>query len=372
MLHLLNPPDRQCEDDLFALVEWQRKTLLYARDHDRFRSNTFRSSLGDDFADWFEDSRRNGHGNQRKAFNNFQQNLNALAKCDLSDKQMVLDDFEHDQNFYFHLDDPDFIFAFSPSLSVAHDKAKVCLNAFYEFLTWEYPAALVASQRDFHRQDIVESYLERNPTLLSVCPCCDNSWPEPSRANRTPYTLEHFFHKDEHASICLHPYNLIPMCGVCNGRRGNKDVLSPTEEEDLSIDQIFHPIERPVRKYAHLQFRSRHLKPEIMNFVNLPTRIDDWQTAIDAYEAVYEIPKRWETNWNEIQRTAFSAIQYALQALQHDGAAIDQALFGQQIERIIETFMQDYGRYQYPAGRWLVWAKQHKLEHLYEILVEER
>jgi hypothetical protein len=133
MLHPLKPPDRQCEDNLLALIDWQRKMLIYARDQDQFRSATFRQFMGDDFADWFEDSRTNGHEDQKRAFNKFQQNLIALAKCDLTKKQMVLDDFEHDQEFYLHLEDPDFIFAFSPRISTAHEKAQVCLNSFYEF-----------------------------------------------------------------------------------------------------------------------------------------------------------------------------------------------------------------------------------------------
>lgn len=372
MLHPLNPPDRQCEDDLFSLIEWQRKMIVYARDHTQFQLNTFRQFMGDDFANWFEASRTNGQQDQKKAFNNFQQNLNALAKCDLSQKQMVLNDFEHDQNFYFHLDDPIFMFAFSPQISTAHEKAKICLNSFYEFLTWGFPGCLMASHCDFYRQDIVQNYLDQNPILLSICPCCDNSWPEPSRANKTPYTLEHFFHKEEHPTICLHPYNLVPMCGVCNGRRGNKEMLSPTGNVDITINQIFHPLERPVCNYAQLEFRSRSLKPELMSFVNLPTRIDDWQSAIDAYEAVYEIPSRWRASWSEIENTASQAILHALQASFRIGGPISRERFSQELELIERTLMQNYGRYQYPAGRWLAWAKANYMEKLYEAHVKSR
>lgn len=369
MLHPLNPPDRQCEDDLFALIEWQRKMLTYARDHAQFQLNTLRQFMGDDFTDWFEDSRTNGQRDQKKAFNNFQQNLNALAQCALPQKQMVLNDFELDQNFYFQLNEPNFIFAFSPQISLAHEKAKVCLNAFYEFLTWSFPGALTVSHCDFHRQDIIQSYLDQNPILQSVCPCCDNSWPEPNRANRTPYTLEHFFHKEEHPSICLHPYNLIPMCSVCNGRRGNKEMLLPDEVTELTINQIFHPLERPVRNYAILEFRSQRLEPEIINFVNSPIRTDDWQPAIAAYEAVYEIPSRWKMNWSAVAQTANNAIYHALLGVQ---APVSKIQFSQLLERIEAKLMQDYGRYQYPAGRWLAWAKTNYLDQLYGAHVESR
>ncbi|MCL4266662.1 MAG: hypothetical protein KJ069_25950 [Anaerolineae bacterium] len=369
MLHPLNPPDRQCEDDLFALIELQRKTLTYALNHNQFGFDTFRIFMGDDFFDWFEDGRNNGQRDQKKAFNNFHQNLIALTKFDAAKKQTILDDFDHDQNFYFHLDDHDFMFAFSPVISAAHENAKACLNSFYEFLSWGFPAILMPSGRVFYRQDIVQSYIDRNPILVKVCPCCDNSWPEPDRAHKTPYTLEHFFHKDEHPTICLHPYNLIPMCRVCNGRRGKKEMLSPKDDIDLSIDQIFHPLERPVRKHADLEFRSRRLEPEIMRFVNLPTRIDDWQIAINAYEDVYEIPSRWQANWREIESAASNAISYAIQGV---GVPVSRIRFGQELDRIVETFMRDYGRYQYPAGRWLIWAKTNYFDALYSAHVESR
>jgi len=373
MLHPLKPVDRQCEDDLFSLIEWQRKTLLYARDHGQFGSDTFRDFMGNAFADWFEESITNGQKNQKKAFNNFKQNLNALAKCTPEQKQTVLDDFEHDLEFYLHLDDPDFKFAFSPGISEAHEHAKICLNAFYEFLTWGFPDSLTQSGRVFHRQDIVQSYLDQNPILETVCPCCDNSWPEPTRRNGTSYTLEHFFHKEEHATICLHPYNLVPICTVCNNRRGNKEMLDPTETESLKINQIFHPIDRPAREYAQLEFRSRQMQPEMMYFANSPKRIDDWQTAIEAYRAIYDIPDRWQANWQQIQHTANSAIRFALQGLPQ----VNEEQFEQELSRIVKVFMpdkggKDYGRYQYPAGRWLIWAKDNYFNELYEAHVVSR
>jgi hypothetical protein len=377
MLHPLKPVDRQCEDDLFGLIDWQRKTLTYAYKHDQFRSDIFRTFMGDAFADWFEESLANGHDKQKKTFNNFQQKLNALVKCDPTQKQIVLEDFEHDLDFYFHLDDSDFIFGFSPGISDAHKHAQVCLNAFYEFLTWEIPGALTKSGRNFHRRDIVRSYLDQNPILAIVCPCCDNSWPEPKRENGTPHTLEHFFHKEAHPTICLHPYNLIPVCDICNGRRGNKEMLCPTVDADLAISQIFHPIERPAREYAQLEFRSRRLQPEMMYFVNSPKRIDDWQAAIDAYRELYDIPRRWQTNWTQVQQTANSAIRYALQGLQHASGLITPEQFERELSAIVKTFMPDnggghYGRYQYPAGRWLLWAKENYLNELYAAHVASR
>jgi len=377
MLHPLKPVDSQCEDDLLALIDWQRKTLAYACNYTRFRSDAFRAFMGDAFADWFEDSLANGHDKQQKAFNKFRQNLEGLVKCDPIQKQMVLDDFEHDLDFYLHLENPDFMFAFSPGISDAHEKAKVCLNAFYEFLTWEIPSTLTKSGRSFHRQDIVQSYLDQNPILSAVCPCCDNIWPEPTHENGTPYTVEHFFHKEEHPTICLHPYNLIPMCGACNGRRGNKEMLCPTGDEDVAISQVFHPIDRPVREYAQLEFRSRRLQPEMMYFANSPKRVDDWQTAIEAYKAIYDIPGRWQVNWNHVQHTANSAIRYALQGLRRMNPLVTLDQFEQELNAIVKTFMPDkgeidYGRYQYPAGRWLTWAKENYLNELYAAHVASR
>lgn len=369
MLHPLNPPDRQCEDDLFALIEWQRRVLHYALCHSSFSLTTFEASLGVDFVNWFENCRRNGRRDQQRAFNNFQQNLNDLAKSDPTTKQTILDDFNHDQQFYFCLNNPKFLFAFSPTISTAHDNAKVCLNAFYEFLTWGIPDVLLPSGRSFHRQDIVESYLAQNPFLKFVCPCCDNSWPEPRKAGQTSYTLEHFFHKEEHSSICLHPYNLIPMCSICNGRRGNKEMLSTATGASLTIDSIFHPIDRPARNYAQLEFRSQRLQPDIVYLMNSPARVDNWQTAIDSYETIYEIPSRWKTAWTEIESVASSAIHYALSAIT---SPVSASQFRQLLETIENDLAETHGRYKYPAGRWLAWAKQNHFDLLYDTQVRAR
>lgn len=359
MLHRLNPPTAQIEDDLLALVERQRQLLTFACNHDHFDESALRVTLGDQFTEWIL-----RHSDLR----NF---LTHLLSCAPADKAEVLADFDHDQEYWAQLNDSTFQFSFSPNKSDAHQYAKECLNCFYTLINSS--ARLLSPPRQFKRADIIDGYIQENLFLKQICPCCDGNWPEKPGRNDTPYTLEHFFHKEEHPTICLHPYNLVPMCDVCNSRRGNKEVLESAPGIQVGVHKIFHPLFRPAKENVELQYYSPDLRPERLQFVNLPTQLGDWSEAITVYDRLYEIPQRWQERWDEIDSVISMQVRTALEAhkymQQTPPTLID---FERLLGGVINALNEHNGRYQYVAQRWLVWAKQYYLERLYEAHVTVR
>lgn len=361
MLHRLKPPTESVESNLFALVDRQRQLLDYARRHNTYNEQLLDAELGHSFASWLTARRQN----------DLLEALKQLIICSEAEKDDVLNGFDHDQEFWAPVDESLFQFAFSPTKTKAHEHAKKCLNTFYKSIPSLAP--LLPSPQQFRPEDIIEGYIATNPFLKLLCPCCDGSWPEQAGRERTPYTLEHFFHKDAHPTVCLHPYNLIPVCGVCNTRRGNKEVLESDSEKSLGIHKIFHPLFRPAKEYVELQYYSRGLNPERLQFVNLPTQLDDWREAIEVYDLVYEIPKRWQGQWHQIDEVIGIQIRAGLQGyLSREQPPISLSDFEGIISRIIKDLKEPPGRYQYPAHRWLEWAKQYRLENLYEAHVKAR
>lgn len=363
MLHPLNPP--ACISELNHLIDWQKKVLEYARDHSRHDWSTFRSVLGDDFTDFILNN-QNLSGNWGKAFRRFEQDLSRLVKCPRQDKQKVITDFNHDQTFFAHLDDLNFTFAFPHSISDAHKEAKNCLNAFYEFLSVGYPHALVPTHVGslFRKQDVVVGYKQTNEFVEYVCPCCDSQWTDTPGGNEEGYTLEHYFHKKMYPSICLHPFNLVPMCSGCNSRRGEKDALNPDPSLRLLYTEIFHPIHRPVRNHAELTYQSTANGRELMGFTDLPGQSSSWADAIDAYGLLYEIPDRWQTLWKRVEQRIDRSLKACLRHFELEGKSLNVALFSTAIDRAIIDLEENFEHFNYPAARWLRWAKQHKFQDL--------
>ncbi|MCA9872846.1 MAG: hypothetical protein KC441_04310, partial [Anaerolineales bacterium] len=349
----------QVIDDLLALIDRQRQLLEFACNQDQFDESVLRADLGDQFAGWI------------LRHSDLSNSLTQLLSCVQADKAKVLADFDHDQNFWDQMDDSTFKFAFSLDKSTAHKKAKECLNFFYGAISATGP--LFPTPKQFKRADIINGYIETNPLLRFICPCCDGNWPELSGKDKTPYTLEHFFHKEAHPTICLHPFNLIPMCEVCNSRRGDKEVLGTAPGIQVGAHKIFHPLFRPAKEKVELQYYSPDLRPERLQFVNLPTQLDDWREAIAVYDRLYEIPQRWQERWDEIDSVISIQLRTALEAHRYmQQTPLSLIDFERLLGGIIKSLNEHNGRYQYVAQRWLVWAKQYYLERLYEAHVTAR
>jgi len=359
-------------EELFMLVNLQRKMLEFTIANSTYTDALFRATMEDEFVDWLINLRA-GTGKSPKIANRFQQELTDYVHFSRSDKELVLQDFEIDQNFYERINDSSFSFSMLPSKSKFHEKAKKCLCEFYELLGLGYPPGLVGKPHGssvFNKESVVNAYKTSNPNIEFVCPCCDNAFSDSAAANEQGYTLEHFFPKSLYPSICMHPLNLIPMCSGCNSRKGDLDPLNPSPLIVIPYDEAFHPLARPVRKYADLNFKSERNYPTQMVFVSInppPT----FSNSIGSYSTLYQIPDRWVKNWRRIDNRIAISMNRTIKNLQR--AQIHDHLFDQALGEVIEEFEENYGidQFSYPAAKWLIWAKQNIFNELEQTFLED-
>jgi len=370
MLHPLNPPCSRRE--LGFLIGLQRKTLEFSCTFKTYNDADYARFVGVDFVTWLN-SRRHTTLDQDKSVRKFFRDMPGLLRCDPALKNQVLSDFIHDQSFYRFFTDPTFHFLFAPSKSPAHAETTKILIYFYDFLGIAgYPAKVMShilgSVKGFCKNDVVEGFEATNPGIQYVCPCCDNAFTDSGNGNAKGYTLEHYFPKSLYPSICLHPYNLIPMCSKCNDVKGQNDPLSPKDHYNtlhtVSYADVFHPIYRPVRSIAELLFRSTS-GGEVMYFASKDS-LRPLNPSITAYELLYDIPPRWKTLWKRVDKRVDDEIKRALKSLAR-GQAIDPGLFDRVLQVAIEELENQCGSeyLSYPAFRWLSWARINKFTDLY-------
>lgn len=356
MLHPLNPLPVDVERKLLTLVDRQRELLEFAVNHTVFDPSDFRKTCGDGFADWLNEKQYTGVLN----------NLKQLIQCPQSEKEQVLSDFDHDQEFW--LNESSFQFSFDPQKTGAHKAAKGCLNPFFEkFYRFDL---LLRDSESLVKRDIFEGYVKKNPSVRGVCAFCDGSMKKDQPRQRfRDYTLEHFFQKDQHPSICLHPYNLIPCCEICQEERGNKEALE-LNGAPLKFGDIFHPLLRPARERVELQYYSYDLEPEDLKFVD--AYLEDCSKGVAVYSQLYRVPQRWKELWMEIDDVVKGRLAGLIENHKYsNNAEVTLRDFEQMIHIAIRSLQPFTNRYAYPACRWLMWARNdpRRVAMLYKSMV---
>lgn len=366
MLHPINSPS--CINELLALVDLQKRMLEFAKANSIYSDATFRTFMPNEFVDWLVILKSTGGKATKKMANRFTQELIDYVKYPQLDKSQVLTDFILDQEYYKRNNDASFTFSLLPAKSTAHEKAKDLLKEFYEFLGEGYPAVLVGhspSSNSFAKSDVVAGFVETNDNVEYICPCCDSVFTDSANANEKGYTLEHYFPKSLYPSICLHPFNLIPMCSGCNSRKGDIDPLTPSTSPLIQVpyEEVFHPLSRPVRNLAILDFKPGRASLDTMEFVaqNSPPT---YEKSIEAYKIMYQIPDRWSKNWTRVDDRINRTITRAKKRM--IGASIDDQKFDLILQEVIEEFEDSIGKdhLSYPAAKWLEWARVNKFQDL--------
>lgn len=367
MLHPLNPPN--CIAELNHLMDLQRRLLVLGASIAKYEDLEFVACFGSEISDWFFAKRDSGD-KKDKLFVTLFQTFAAYVKCDPAEKSEVISAFDHDREFFSYLDDPKFIFEFIPSKSQAYTLASNCLKPFYEFLGRSgYPPQIMTPIKDggFCREDIINGFISSNPFIQYVCPSCDYVFSYiPDQTNPQGYTVEHQFPQSIYPAICLNPYNLIPMCYVCNQKKGSMDPLCPPCDPPFTIplNEVFHSIKRPIRDNANLVFRTSSAV-EIMQFE--PAKEGITQNAISGYSKLYTIPDRWQFDKIRVTKRADSNIRWALRVLSNNYKSdINDEVLWKAVELAIKEMEEKYGfeQFNYPAASWLRWAVTNKRDYL--------
>ncbi len=211
------------------------------------------------------------------------------------------------------------------------------LNNFYDELKDKFPGYLFSepSATDYNRQDLLKDFVEVNNGLY-VCAVCDEIIYYTKIEDSIRTDIDHYLPRYLYPHFSCHPYNLVPICLLCNeAAKSKRDPLLKTNGDRRHLHEIFLPYrERPglgLETYVDIGFvkgenDEQQLKlkklvayPKGGNSVSLQQKafsepdIVDSQKLIDALDDIYRIPHRWDEKADNVGETLFRRMRQFLQ-----------------------------------------------------------
>lgn len=180
--------------------------------------------------------------------------LTQYIEANPTERVAILEAFAHDIDFYDHLDDATFQFAYQKLRRATQNAVKPLMMSCYDLLEAGFPSNGYSqwTHKHFNRQNVAMLFWEENKDILGVCPACDGESPRVFRM-RAYSDVDHFFPRSRYPFLSIHPYNLVPICTDCNGPafKHSKDPIENHQRESL-LD-IFHPYGRPAIQSIDVQ-----------------------------------------------------------------------------------------------------------------------
>lgn len=193
---------------------------------------------------------------------------------------------------------------------------------------------------NYSRQNFLIAYRSANHGLV-VCPMCDNAaFLTISSKDHHHADIEHYFPKDIYPHLAIHPYNLIPVCKLCNQAiKRDIDPLAPDQEggSRYSLGDLFlpyrsgralsnatvlriHPLTATDQNELtdddyifHLARDGSSQKERLKSArIALHVRADDGRDLtkhFKLFSRIYDIPGRWEQQVDEICDMFFRRIR---------------------------------------------------------------
>lgn len=259
---------------------------------------------------------------------------------------------------------------------------------FYENLGDEVQAGVFRGRdRSYSRQDFFRAFTRENPHL-SVCPMCDySSYYTQSSDGKYHGDIEHYFPKSIYPHLSVHPFNLVPVCKLCNQAiKRDTDPFAPdpgvAPAQRYSLSDIFLPyrLEDAMEASTVVEVkwleRSDPISLDDQDFIwrsrkdgsreqvrpksarLLPRSVQDLKTQYRLFGRIYDIPGRWEMQIDEVYDSLFRRIRQ----LFADDVVMDPNLLAnkQRVKAKLNwllAFMDELmGRdaYTYPCIWWLV------------------
>lgn len=273
---------------LLDFVRFQQRLLEFACTpdlSDPLTSERVRQEFGDERGEWLVKELWKARSGKPKIAE-YLLMLTDYMKHHPEKRESVLAAFAHDIDFYSHIDDSTFQFAYRCQLDKqTQSKVKPLMVACYDLLGDGFPCHEHAEK--LNRRDVVTMFWQENRSTLDVCPACDGEPPRVTRI-RAFSDVDHFFPKSLYPFLAVHPYNLVPICTDCNRYfKRDSDPIGNHRRETL-VD-IFLPYRRPA-----IQSIQVHTN-----------RGPCGEYRIQVHEPIYDsqgnIPRRWDNLKNILQ-----------------------------------------------------------------------
>ncbi|HZO71712.1 MAG TPA: hypothetical protein VFB60_05875 [Ktedonobacteraceae bacterium] len=201
-------------------------------------------------------------------------------------RQLLVDAFKNDADFYAHKDDAQFKFLFNTGFNTKKytelsSIVKSLMIAFYEKLFSDGFPPYVA---DIDRKRFLKIFWDTNKKL-GVCPACDGQ--RPDMDDRCD--IDHFFPKALYPFLSMRAANLVPICVECN-RVYKKDKDPLDHSLPAPLINTFHPYGRPaINEIKIVVYREVNGERKVL----LKEPDDTISPRIKQMNHVLELEKRW-------------------------------------------------------------------------------
>jgi hypothetical protein len=296
MLHRLKYHD--CDSNFQAILRFQRTVLEFIWDANTILPLTetaLQNKFGNDIGKWVW-AKCWKYGNPSSNPHPFYEKLCDLIEFARSHPgcgQQVLDAFDNDTSFHDKADNPTFSFQFLNLDNVTNSnglqrKLSLLLGLFYtDLFHGKFPGALIGEQ-DFGRADFASAFWSKNNSLR-ICPACDTLRPEEGK-DKIYADIDHFFPKSTYPFLSVHPFNLAPICSVCNTvYKKQKDPIDNHQSQPLV--NLFQPyvkaaideIDVQVNRISEVTFTV-----ELYDLQGMPSR------RLSNLERLFCLEERWQ------------------------------------------------------------------------------
>jgi len=240
------------------------------------------------------------------------------------------------------------------------------MKYFYAIFGDTFPEYLFSDNTRYSRQDFVRSFGHANPDLF-LCSICDTVAYRTRDSQHTYTNVDHFFPQAQYPHLSIHPFNLVPICSLCNsGIKGQRDplygvtditqLLLPYSNEPGLSEQAYIK----VQPQSDMSNRDKHP----LNLVFQHTKTFHSDTFIKNFDGLYRIEGRWNADIQQLEEHVFRRLtQFLLVDMQNGSFSRNSNHLAERLRLLMALVStEDLGRD--PFGYATVWYLHYLIDSL--------
>lgn len=235
------------------------------------------------------------------------------------------------------------------------------------------------NEQFYSRYEFIDSFTAINGALY-LCAICDATAYRTTVDSRAYTSIEHFFPKSTYPHLCIHPYNLIPICTYCNsGSARDKDPMDVVAD----ISEILLPYrrDRGLREtsYINLDLQVRPQEPvsneqegEAGTIDLSPHKLslkaakghDSVSRKIYSFDNMYRITERWNEEYDQINEHTIRRIQHFLLSDIQNGSDLSDKAYLKDRLLLLMAFISQRSLGKDPYGFATIWMLKYFIDSI--------
>lgn len=194
---------------------------------------------------------------------------------------------------------------------------------------------------NFDGQLFLTQFIANNNGLF-VCAACDEASFYSVISNSFRADIDHFLPKDLYPHLSCHPYNLVPICKLCNQSKSTKDPLKKSKRTRYSLQDICMPYRNHgIAKDTYMKEVIGASKYQLELLSRLPTGNINITDSINMILSIYEVPKRWAEKNEQIEEILFRRMRQIFRDGRGSSTADVEALIFNTLSQLLYYFHQE-------------------------------